>query len=114
MKENFNQNQETVMVNENKKSTGLKKVLKMFVKGALFVTAAVGVDYLATGGKGTQFVTEKSKMLWKTATEKKAEKAETPVQNNNHQGGQQRPHYENRPRPNYNGNNNRPMNVVTE
>ena len=112
MEKNFNQ--ETVMVNENKKSTGLKKVLKKLVKGALFVTAAVGVDYLATGGKGTQFVTEKSKMLMKMVTEKKDAKAETPVQNNHQGGGQQRPHYENRPRPNYNGNNNRPMNVVTE
>ena len=112
MEKNFNQ--ETVMVNENKKSTGLKKVLKKLVKGALFVTAAVGVDYLTTGGKVTQFATEKSKMLMKTVTEKKAAKAETPVQNNHQGGGQQRPHYENRPRPNYNGSNNRPMNVVTE
>lgn len=109
------ENSDTVMVNENKKSTGLKKVLKKLVKGALFVTAAVGVDYLATGGKGTQFVTEKSKMLMKKVTEIKAAKAETPVQNNNHQGGgQQRPHYENRPRPNYSGNQNRPASVVTE
>ena len=107
-------NSETVMVNENKKSTGLKKVLKKLVKGALFVTAAVGVDYLATGGKVTQHVTEKSKMLMKKVTEKKVVKAETPVQNNHQGGGQQRPHYENRPRPNYNGNNNRSMNVVTE
>ena len=105
----------TVMVNENKKSTGLKKVLKKLVKGTLFVTSLVGIDYLTTGGKITQSVTEKSKMLMKMVTEKTAAKAETPVQNNNHQGGgQQRPHYENRPRPNYNGNNNRPANVVTE
>ena len=104
--ENVNvQNQETVKVNENKKSK-LFKVAKFFGKVAIGVAAAIGVDYVTTGGKGTQYVTTKSKELVKKVTEKKNQPV--PVQNN-HQGGQQRPHYENRPRPNYNGNNNRPV-----
>ena len=98
------QNQETVKVNENKKSK-LFKAVKFFGKIAIGVAAAIGVDYVTTGGKGTQYVTTKGKELVKKVTEKKQP---VPVQNN-HQGGQQRPHYENRPRPNYNGNNNRPV-----
>ena len=106
-------NQETVMVNNEKKSGKLVKAAKFLGKCVLGVAAAIGVDYVVTGGKGTQYVTSKSKELVKKVSEKKTVKVETPVQN--HQGGgQQRPHYENRPRPNYNGNNNRPMNVVTE
>ena len=111
---NNNQNQETVMVNENKKSGKLVKAAKFLGKCVLGVAAAIGVDYVVTGGKGTQYVTSKSKELVKKVSEKKTVSVETPVQNNHQGGGQQRPHYENRPRPNYNGNNNRPMNVVTE
>ena len=106
-------NQETVMVNNEKKSGKLVKAAKFLGKCVLGVAAAIGVDYVVTGGKGTQYVTSKSKELVKKVSEKKTVKVETPVQNN-HQGGYQRPHYENRPRPNYNGNNNRPANVVTE
>ena len=108
-------NQETVMVNvENKKSGKLVKAAKFLGKCVLGVAAAIGVDYVVTGGKGTQYVTSKSKELYKKATEKKTVKVDSPVQNNHQGGGQQRPHYENRPRPNYSGNSNRPANVVTE
>lgn len=100
------QNQE-VKVNEKKESK-LFKAVKFFGKVAIGVAAAVGADYLATGGQCTQYAAKKGKELMKKVTKPKAE---TPVQNNNRQGGQQRPHYENRPRPNYNGNNNRPANV---
>lgn len=113
MEKNFNQNQETVMVNE-KKSGKLVKAAKFLGKCVLGVAAAIGVDYVVTGGKGTQYVTSKSKELVKKVSEKKTVSVETPVQNNHQGGGYQRPHYENRPRPNYNGNNNRPANVVTE
>lgn len=102
------QNQETVKVNEKKNESKLFKAVKFFGKVAIGVAAAIGVDYVTTGGKGTTFVTTKGKELVKKVTEKKNQPV--PVQNN-HQGGQQRPHYENRPRPNYNGNNNRPVNV---
>jgi hypothetical protein len=111
--ENVNVQNQTVKVNENKKSGKAAKVFKFLGKVLIGTAAAVGVDYVLTGGKGTQYVTTKGKELVSKVTTKKTPSPVVTTQNNQ-QGGQQRPHYENRPRPNYNGNNNRPANVVTE
>ena len=103
-------NQETVVV--NKKSGKAAKVFKFLGKVVLGTAAAVGVDYMLTGGKGTQYVTTKGKELVSKVTTKKTPSPVVTTQNN--QQGHQRPHYENRPQRNYNGQNNRPVTNVAE
>ena len=103
-------NQETVV--NNKKSGKAAKVFKFLGKVVLGAAAAVGVDYMLTGGKGTQYVTTKGKELVSKVTTKKTPSPVVTTQNN--QQGHQRPHYENRPQRNYNGQNNRPVANVAE
>ena len=106
-------NQETVVVNNNKKSGKAAKIFKFLGKVVLGTAAAVGVDYVLTGGKGTQYVTTKGKELVSKVTTKKNTPSPVATTTQNNQQGHQRPHYENRPQRNYNGQNNRPVaNVV--
>lgn len=104
-------NQETVVVNE-KKSGKAAKVFKFLGKVVLGAAAAVGFDYVLTGGKGTQYVTTKGKELVSKVTTKTSSPVVTTQ--NNQQQGYNRPHYENRPQRNYNGQNNRPVANVAE
>lgn len=93
--ENLNENVTNVEKVEEKKKGGLLKKVALGIGGIVVAgLALVGVDHIATGGKGTKAVVGAGKKAVRSITTKKSES--TPPTNTVQQtNGQQNPRYNN-------------------